>query len=60
MYITAPMDENVVASETYYFTPKNCFVLNELSQEGIIIFILFVIYNSYYMMLIVFLIFVLI
>ena len=23
------MDENVVVSETHYFTPKNCFNLNE-------------------------------
>ena len=43
----APMDDNVVTSETHQFVPMNCFDLNELSQEGIIIFILFVIYNSF-------------
>ena len=37
MYIIALMDENVVVSETYHFTPKNCFDLNEPFQEGIII-----------------------
>ena len=41
------MDDNVDASEAHQFVPMNCFDLNELSQEGIIIFILFVIYNSY-------------
>ena len=42
------MDDNVDAShETHQFFPMNYFDLNELSQEGIIIFILFVIYNSY-------------
>ena len=35
------------ASEAHQFVPMDCFDLNELSQEGIIIFILFVIYNSY-------------
>ena len=39
------MDDNVDASETHQFVPMNCFDLNELSQEDIIIFILFVIYN---------------
>ena len=38
----ASMDDNVDASETYQFAPLNCFDLNEWSQEGIIIFILFV------------------
>ena len=37
--VTAPMDGNVVVSETHYFTPKNCFDLNEPLQEGIIILI---------------------
>ena len=41
------MDDNVDASETYQFVPMDYFDLNELSQECIIIFILFVIYNSY-------------
>ena len=41
------MDDNVDASETHQFVPMNCFDLNELSQEGIIILILFVIDNSY-------------
>ena len=31
------MDGNVVASETQYFAPKDCFYLNEPFQEGIII-----------------------
>ena len=35
--IIASMDENVVASESHYFTPKNCFDLNEPLLEGIII-----------------------
>ena len=43
----APMDDNVDASEAYQFVPMDYFDLNELSQEGIIMFILFVIYNSY-------------
>ena len=34
--VIAPMDGNVVVSETHYFTPKNCFDLNELSQESIL------------------------
>ena len=42
-----PMDDNVDASGTYQFVPMKSFDSNELSQEGIIIFILFVIYNSY-------------
>ena len=29
MYFVALMDENVVASETQYFAPKDCFDLNE-------------------------------
>ena len=29
-------DRDVVASETQYFAPKNCFDLNEPLQEGII------------------------
>ena len=41
------MDDNVDASETHQFVSMNCFDLNEFSQEGIIIFILFVIYNSF-------------
>ena len=41
------MDDNVDASETHQFVPMNYFDLNELSQESIIIFILFLIYNSY-------------
>ena len=48
------MDDNVDARETHQFVPMNCFDLNELSQEDIIIFILFVIYNSYDMILIFF------
>ena len=35
--IIAPMDGNVVASKTHYFTPKICFDLNKSLQEGIII-----------------------
>ena len=35
--VIAPMDGNVVVSETHYFTPKNCFDLNKPLQEGIII-----------------------
>ena len=31
------MDGNIVTSETQYFTPKDCFDLNEPLQEGIII-----------------------
>ena len=34
------MDDIVDASETHQFVPMNCFDLNELSQEGIIILIL--------------------
>ena len=41
------MDDNVDANEAHQFVPMGCFNLNELSQEGIIILILFVIYNSY-------------
>ena len=37
MYFVALMDENVVASETQYFAPKDCFDLNEPFQESIII-----------------------
>ena len=37
MYIVALMDGNVVASETQYFAPKDCFDLKELPQKGIII-----------------------
>ena len=37
------MDENVLASETQNFAPKDCFDLKEPLQEGIIS-ILFVIY----------------
>ena len=33
----APMDRNVIASETHYFNMMNCFDLNEPLQEGIII-----------------------
>ena len=40
--IIAPMDENVVASETHYFTPKNCFDLNKSLQEDIIILFYFI------------------
>ena len=32
------MDDNVDASEAHQFVPMDCFDLNELSQEGIIIF----------------------
>ena len=35
--IIVPMDGNVVASKTHYFTPKNCFDLNGPFQESIII-----------------------
>ena len=35
--IIASMDGNVVASESHNFTPKYCFDLNELLQEGIIV-----------------------
>ena len=37
MYFVALMDENVVARETQYFAPKDCFDFNEPLQEGIII-----------------------
>ena len=37
MYIVAPMNVNGVVGETQYFTPKDCFDLNEPLQEGIII-----------------------
>ena len=32
------MNDNVDASEAHQFVPLNCFDLNELSHEGIIIF----------------------
>ena len=32
------MDDNLVASETHQLVPMNYFDLNELSQEGTIIF----------------------
>ena len=35
--IIASMDGNVVASESHYFIPKNCFDLNEPLQECIVI-----------------------
>ena len=41
------MDDKVDTSEAHQFVLMDCFDLNELSQKGIIIFILFVIYNSY-------------
>ena len=37
MYIVALLDGNVVASETQYIAPKDCFDLNESLEEGIII-----------------------
>ena len=41
------MDDNLVASETHQLVPMNYFYLNELLQEGTIIFILFVIHISF-------------
>ena len=38
-----PMDDNVDTSGTHQSIPMNSFDLSDLSQEGIIIFILFVI-----------------
>ena len=45
--IIAPMDGNVVASETQYIAPKDCFDLNESLQEGIII--LFYLWFTFYL-----------
>ena len=40
--IIASMDENVVASESHYFTPKYCFDLNEPPSRRYYNFILFI------------------
>ena len=46
MYIVTLMNKDVVASETQYFAPKDCFDLNEPLQEGIIIYIYIYIYKD--------------
>jgi hypothetical protein len=53
--IIAPMDENLVASEIHQFVQKDCFDLNELPQEGTIVFYLLLVFHlSLNMMLIFF------
>ena len=46
LYIIAPMDENLVVSETHQVVKRNCFDLNELLQEFTII--LFYLYHVFY------------
>ena len=42
LYIIAPMDENLVVSETHQVVKRNCFDLNELLQEFTIILFYFI------------------
>ena len=46
LYIIAPMDENLVVSETHQVVKRNCFDLNELLQEFTII--LFYLYRAFF------------
>ena len=41
------MDDNLVTSKTHQLVPMNYFDLNELPQEGTIIFILYVVHISF-------------